>query len=215
VQYIQRNLPAVLNSHNPEVAGSNPAPATSNHICFLRLSESYSLSRFQFASICVQNLGLRTICHEVKRIKNMERAKVFISSVLKRSLEDLQAERDTIRAVVQSHGFLTPWAFEKAPASFEDLDESYLRNVNDCDIFVLLVGREATNPVAAEVQRARQLSKPILAFAKSECDRTPMTQMLLESAGTKYFSFSTVGMLDEAMKDAIDQTLVLVTVWRC
>jgi hypothetical protein len=26
VQYIQRNLPVVLNSHNPEVAGSNPAP---------------------------------------------------------------------------------------------------------------------------------------------------------------------------------------------
>jgi hypothetical protein len=35
--------------------GTDRAPATSNHFCFLRLSESYSLSRIQFASICVQN----------------------------------------------------------------------------------------------------------------------------------------------------------------
>ena len=49
-------------AHNPEVAGSNPAPATSNHICFLRLSESYSLSRFQFAPICVQNFQRLAQC---------------------------------------------------------------------------------------------------------------------------------------------------------
>ena len=48
-------LMCVLLAHNPEVVGSNPTPATSNHRQYERLGGSCSLSRFQFAFICVQN----------------------------------------------------------------------------------------------------------------------------------------------------------------
>ena len=48
----------------------------------------------------------------------------------------------------------------------QELDESYLRNVDECNILTVSVGSEASNPVAAEVQRAKHLNKPILAFAK-------------------------------------------------
>jgi hypothetical protein len=138
-----------------------------------------------------------------------EQANVFISSILNVSLEDLLQERRVIREVVESHRFLKAWAFEKAPASFEDLDESYLRNVDECDIFVVIVGAEASNPVAAEVQRAKQKNKPILIFAKAVSNRKPMAQMLLDNAGRKYAPFKTIDELQHAVRDAIDHALVL------
>lgn len=138
----------------------------------------------------------------------MELAKVFISSILNPSLEDLRKERDAVRELVESYSFLKAWAFEKAPASFEDLDESYLRNVDECDIFTVIVGSEASNPVAAEVQRAKQLNKPILAFAKVVGNRKPMAQVLLEGVGTKYANFENTDALRQVVKDAIDHSIV-------
>lgn len=138
-----------------------------------------------------------------------EQAKVFISSILNVSLEDLLEERKVVREVVESHKFLKAWAFEKAPASFEDLDESYLRNVDECDIFVVIVGAEASNAVAAEVQRAKQKNKPILVFAKAVSNRKPMAQVLLDNVGKKYAPFKTVEELQQAVKDAIEHALVI------
>ena len=83
----------------------------------------------------------------------MERGKVFISSVLNLEVEDLHKERDTAREVVESYRFLRPWAFEKTPASTDELDESYLKQVDECDLFVLIVGTGSTNPVTAELRR--------------------------------------------------------------
>jgi hypothetical protein len=137
-----------------------------------------------------------------------EKAKVFISSILNPSLEDLREERRIVREVVSSFSFLTPWAFEKAPASFEDLDDSYLRNVEECDVFIVLVGSESSNPVAAEVQRAIAKNKPILVFAKAVANRKPMAQMTLDSIGRKYAPFGDPTSLEEAVRDAIEHTLV-------
>ncbi len=138
----------------------------------------------------------------------MEQAKVFISSILNTGREDLRQERDVAREVVTSYRFLKPWAFEKAPASFEDLDESYLRHVDECDLFILIVGIEATNPVTAECLRAKERNKPILLFAKESENRTPLARALLESVGVKYATFRTVEELRQSIADAIDQALV-------
>ncbi|MGB2678508.1 MAG: DUF4062 domain-containing protein [Candidatus Acidiferrum sp.] len=138
-----------------------------------------------------------------------DQAKVFVSSILNTSVEDLLEERKTVRQVVDSYRFLRSWAFEKAPASFEELDESYLRNVEECDIFIVIVGGEGSEPVAAEVQRAKQKNKPILVFAKSTSNRKPMAQMILETAGCKYASFQTVTDLEQAVRDALDHALAL------
>lgn len=138
----------------------------------------------------------------------METAKVFISSILNPNTEDLRSEREAIRVVVESYGFLAPWAFERAPASFEDLDESYLRHVEECDLFVLIVGRHATNPVTAELQRAKDRKKPVLVFSRVAPDRAPLATALIESAGVKYASFQTIEELRQATSAAINQTLV-------
>lgn len=137
-----------------------------------------------------------------------EKAKVFISSILNPSVEDLREERRLVRSVVSSFSFLAPWAFEKAPASFEELDDSYLRNVEECDIFVVIVGSEASNPVAAEVQRAVARNKPILVFSKVVANRKPMAQMILDSAGRKYAQFGNLAELEEAVRAAIEHALV-------
>lgn len=138
----------------------------------------------------------------------MEQGKVFISSVLNLEVEDLRKERDTAREVVKSYRFLRPWAFEKTPASTDDLDESYLKEVDECDLFVLITGRESTNPVTAELLRAKKQGKPILLFAKSVENRTPHAQSLLQLAGKKYASFETLEELRQAVQDAIDLALV-------
>jgi hypothetical protein len=138
----------------------------------------------------------------------METAKVFISSILNPKTEDLRAERETVRSAVESYRFLNAWVFERAPASFEDLDESYLRHVDECDLFVLIVGKQATNPVSAELQRAKDRKKPILVFSKVTADRTPLAQALIDSAGVKYASFRTADELRQAATDAVDQVLI-------
>jgi hypothetical protein len=63
-------------------------------------------------------------------MKNPEHAKVFISSILNRSVENLIEERNAERKAIDSYPFLRPWAFEIAPASIEELDESYLRHAS-------------------------------------------------------------------------------------
>src|ERR1700694_4622037 len=115
-----------------------------------------------------------------------EQAKVFISSILNPSRENLFDERSTVCRVVDSYRFLRSWAIETAPASSEGLDESYLRNVEECDIFVAIIGSEMTDPVAAEIQRAKQKNKHILVFAKRVPSRKPMAEAMLDYAGRKH-----------------------------
>src|SRR5712692_6350254 len=97
----------------------------------------------------------------------MDFGKIFISSILNPSVEDLRPERNAARDVIDSFGFLKAWAFETAPASTENLDESYLRHVEECDVFILILGVKVTAPVNAEWLRAKKLKKPTLVFVKS------------------------------------------------
>lgn len=138
----------------------------------------------------------------------MDKGKVFISSILNRKVEDLHPERNAVREVVETYRFLKPWAFEKEPASSEDLDESYLHHVDECDLFILIVGRRSTDPVTAECLQAKEKDKRILLFAKSVQDRTPQAKSLLALPGVKYAPFDTMEDLQRSVRDAIDQELL-------
>src|SRR5260370_36506924 len=139
----------------------------------------------------------------------MDFGKVFISSILNTSIEDLRPERLAVREVVESFGFLKPWAFETSPASAENLDQSYLRHVEECDAFVIILGAKVTPPVNAEWLRAKKLKKPILAFVKSVSDRTPEVDDVLDALNKKYAPFKTTEELKEASRLALEQTIVL------
>jgi hypothetical protein len=52
------------------------------------------------------------------------------------------------------------------PASSEDLEQSYLRPVEECDIFILIIGSQVTDSVIEESVRAKELDKHILVFVK-------------------------------------------------
>lgn len=139
----------------------------------------------------------------------MDFGKVFISSILNPAIEDLRPERMAVREIVESFPFLKAWAFEASPASSENLDQSYLRHVEECDAFVIIFGARVTPPVNAEWLRAKKLKKPILAFVKSVSNRTPEVDDALDALNKKYAPFKTIEELKGASKLAIEQTIVL------
>ncbi len=139
----------------------------------------------------------------------MDHGKVFISSVLNTEVEDLREERAALKVVVEAFPFLQAWAFEHAPASIEDLDQSYLRHVEECDLFAVILGAKISEPVIAEIQHAKKFKKPMLVFAKRVTNRLPTADMTLDSLGRKYASFETIDELRQSARTAIESTLIL------
>lgn len=139
----------------------------------------------------------------------MELGKIFVSSILDPSVEDLRPERQMVREAVESFGFLKPWAFETAPASTESLDQSYLRHVEECDVFILILGAHVTPPVNAEWLRAKKLKKPTLVFVKSVAERDAEVDDVLDALNRKYASFNTIDGLKQSVKSALEQTLII------
>ena len=120
----------------------------------------------------------------------MEPLKVFISSVMRRTLEDLTAEREAARDAVDSFRPISDaWAFEKEPASTKPLRDSYIEEVKNCDLLLLIVGHAMTAAVRQEFDTARDYQKPILAFAK-DVDREPKATKVLQLLDAKYDSFT-------------------------
>jgi len=138
----------------------------------------------------------------------MQQSKVFISSILDPKKEELGPEREVIRDVIESFGFLTAWAFEHEPASTAPLEESYLQNVDESDLVVLIVGKECTDPVVSEYLRAVKRSKPVLVFVKDMAERTPQAELLLRRLDCKYDAFDSLTDLRGKVRDALSQTLV-------
>ena len=124
-------------------------------------------------------------------------------------VEDLLSERRIVYEVVCGYDFLVPWAFERTPASSEDLQESYLRPVEECDLFVLIIGAQVTEPVIAECMRAKDLDKHILVFAKNVERRSQAVQLLLKQMDKKYAPFGLPEELRQQVKGAIDHLSAL------
>jgi ribosomal protein S18 acetylase RimI-like enzyme len=91
---------------------------------------------------------------------------VFISSVMDTSVDDLTAERRSAVETINALPITRSWAFEFSPASADPLDESYMDKVDECDIFLLILGTEITEPVRREYDRAVTLKKRRLVFVK-------------------------------------------------
>lgn len=130
---------------------------------------------------------------------------IFVSSVMDKRLEDLATERDAAIQAISSLRITRPWAFENAPASSDPPVQTYLEKVDECDLFVLILGSELTDPVEREYQRAVSLGKPRLVFIKNVSKRTPRaTEWLSKRQDVKYARFYT-------SDDLADQVLAAVT----
>ncbi|MBI5650689.1 MAG: twin-arginine translocase TatA/TatE family subunit [Chloroflexi bacterium] len=109
-----------------------------------------------------------------------DRLRIFVSSVMRKEIEDLNAERQAAKRALEKLPLLTrPWFFEYSPASPETARTVWLKGVKECDLFVLVIGREMTYPVLREYATARKLNKQRLVFLKT-CERTPATEKFIQ-----------------------------------
>jgi len=94
-----------------------------------------------------------------------EKLIAFISS---RINDEMKQARQVVREAIAELPLTRAWLFEESPASADELEESYLRWVGKCDLFILLLGEDITDPVRTEWETATQARKPRLVFLKQD-----------------------------------------------
>ncbi len=127
---------------------------------------------------------------------------VFVSSVI----AGLEAERQAVRAALQTIPLTRPWVFEFSPASSLPLAESYLSQVRRCDIFLLLLGDRVTDPVKAEVETAQAAGKPLLVFVGQGAPSQVVEYA--QSLGVKYATFGSPEQLAAQAAEATADELI-------
>ena len=116
-----------------------------------------------------------------------EPLRVFISSVI----EELRDERQMANDAVVDFPVTQPWLFEYMPASSEAPSNRYLRQVQQADIAIWLVGRKTTQPVINEIHSCMNCGIPLLIFRlQSDCIE-PATEKLLKET-EKYATWKQV-----------------------
>ena len=90
--------------------------------------------------------------------------RVFISSVMADAY--LAEERGIVREAIESLELTTPWTFESSSARPAPPGGVTRQAVGESDMLVLIVANRHTPPVQAELDEARRLEKPILAFVE-------------------------------------------------
>ncbi len=118
----------------------------------------------------------------------MAELKVFVSSVQK----ELEDERLIVRNLIQTDSFLrqycTPVLYEFEPASPKDTLEECLDLIDECQIYLLIIGMKYGHETGnlsithREYRRARQKEVPVLAFVRgsSTLKREAGTERLLK-----------------------------------
>ena len=128
---------------------------------------------------------------------------VFVSSMI----GEFKEERGTVKEAIEAIPLTRPWVFEYTPASSDILDESYLRWVRECDIFILLLAHKLSSAVRKEWQTALAHAKPRFVFLK-DVERTPMAQAFVDQVDVKWAKFSDEEELRQRVREAIIDELV-------
>lgn len=148
----------------------------------------------------------------------MKPIRIFISSVQKEFAAERAALRDYLRGDALMRRFFDPFLFEDVPAADRRADAVYLHEVEQCDLYVGLFGREygiedpdGIAPTEREFDRATELHKPRLIFVKGASDgaKHPKMQVLIRRAGSELVRrrFATSAELLAAVYAALVQVL--------
>jgi len=122
----------------------------------------------------------------------MNAIRIFISIVQKEFAKERAALRDFLRGDPLLRRFFDVFFFEDVPAIDRRADEVYLHEVERCDIYVGLFGKEygkedekGHSPTHREFDLATQLGKHRLIFVKGAVDtgKAPKMQALIKEAG--------------------------------
>jgi hypothetical protein len=134
----------------------------------------------------------------------MVSAKVFVSSVIL----GLEKEREAVEQIIQSLG-LIPNRFEVWPAHPEKPPERCLDEVEDSEVYILILGDKISDITIAEYETARALiPNRILVFVK-DIDRTDEAEEFYNQIKEEcsYNTFSDVNDLRDNVKNAIQSLL--------
>jgi uncharacterized protein DUF4062 len=131
----------------------------------------------------------------------MERSKVFISSAIG---GDVDAERAAVIEVVDSNPYLRAWDFSREPAAPGPLQDSYLRHVDDCALFMAVIGAEIRDAVENELHRAQETGREVLIFRKRVVEPSSRLKAFLGDADVKYASFESLDELRYQVREALD-----------
>lgn len=131
------------------------------------------------------------------------RLTVFVSSII----SELWNEREAIKETLESIPLTKPWVFEYTPASTDNLNESYLSKVRECDIFILLIAENISDPVKNEYRAAVEHSKPKLVFLK-DVERSLPAQAFVEQIDVKWGKFGDVQELRQRVREAVVDELI-------
>jgi len=134
--------------------------------------------------------------------------KVFVSSAMREFKTERKAIHERLRqAAIALPGLLEGWVFEFTPPAGVPADESYLANVRNCDIFVLMFGAEGPRPaVLRECREALSCKKPILALAQRQAgtdEAPPDVQRILRELNRKYRLFDDPAEIVELVSEAL------------
>jgi hypothetical protein len=119
----------------------------------------------------------------------------------------MEEEREAADRAIRSIDFSRPWRFESAPASSQTLEESYLSKVRTCDIFVLILGAQYSEPVRNEYAVAVEAGKPVLAFVRAG-ERSAEQEEFLSTIGTKYGVYESAADLQHRLHAAVADEVV-------
>lgn len=130
--------------------------------------------------------------------------RVFVCS----TISDSAAERAVIERVTRGLHLTRPWLFENAPASADTLDESYLRQVRSCDIFVILVVNQLSAPVLDEWATACQQGKRRLVFVQTRATGHARVAEWIKSLDVRYDTFEDNEDLESKYACALSDELI-------
>jgi hypothetical protein len=128
---------------------------------------------------------------------------VFVSSII----SELWSEREAVRETLESIPLTKPWLFEYTPASTDNLDESYLSQVRECDIFILLIAENISDPVENEYRTAVEQGKPMLVFLK-DVERSGPAQAFVKQIDVKWDKFGDTQELRQEVREAVVDELI-------
>lgn len=135
---------------------------------------------------------------------------VFVSSSLSPEFDDFDAERNICREEIDRYSALfEAWLFEDAPASSRSLERSYLDEVDKCGLFILLLGSFVRPAVQAELNRAMEKEKPILAFLRNVQNEPEEINRIKSALDRKYATYSTPEDFRRKLRDALADELRL------
>jgi len=134
-----------------------------------------------------------------------DRQVLFVSSVQKEMREERRAIKEYVTGDALLRRYFDVFLFEDLPASGRKPDDVYLKEVEDCDLYVGLFGREygsndskGLSPTEREFEIATEKSKPRLIFIKESDDdaRHPKEQELIRKASAQLIRRRFIGIPD-------------------